>query len=102
MAKNELGKNIPFNWEDSKDNLVINVIDGAYKGQFIFPKQILLEHGVITSAKYKGKMAMRVYPNWESNLNKNALKTQKWQTPYFLDLSTIFNEKDICTYYVIK
>ncbi|MCM3071903.1 MULTISPECIES: MepB family protein [Staphylococcus] len=100
--KNEIAKNIPFNCENSKDYLIINIIDGARTGQFIFPKDILLANGIITSTKHKGKMAMRVYPHWESNLNKTALKTQKWQSPYFLDLSTTFNEKDICTYYEIK
>lgn len=100
--KNEIAQNTPFNCEGSKDYLVINIIDGARKGQFIFPKDILLANGVITSTQYKGKMAMRVYPNWESNLNKTALKTQKWQSPYFLDLSVPFNEKDIYTYYDIK
>jgi hypothetical protein len=32
-------------------------------------------------------MALRVYPNWEQQLNKTALTTQQWQSEYFVDLS---------------
>ena len=34
-----------------------------------------------------GKRAIRVYPPWENNLNRQVQKTQKWQSEYFLDLS---------------
>lgn len=36
-------------------------------------------------------MAFRVYPIWETNLNSTATKTQQWQQPYFIDLSTETN-----------
>ena len=30
---------------------------------------------------------MRVYPSWDNPDSKQALKTQKWQLPYFVDMS---------------
>src|SRR5699024_6481723 len=71
--KNEINKNRPFNFNESKDKLIINILDGPKKGQFVFPKELLVKKGVISSEKYKGKMAIRVYPNWEQNLNKTAV-----------------------------
>ena len=56
---------------------------------------MLVEKGIISSEKHKGKMAIRVYPSWEKNLNKTALNTQKWQIPYFLDFTKGFNEKKL-------
>lgn len=32
-------------------------------------------------------MAIRVYPGWDSPSSEQAMKTQKWQLPYFVDLS---------------
>nr|WP_315117414.1 MepB family protein [uncultured Clostridium sp.] len=32
-------------------------------------------------------MAMRVYPIWDTPSSNQAIKTQKWQLPYFIDLS---------------
>ena len=32
-------------------------------------------------------MGIRVYPIWDSPISKAATETQKWQLPYFLDLS---------------
>jgi len=85
--KNEVNINIPFDETTMQDKLIINIIDAEKRGQFIFPQQILVEQGVITSSKYKGKMGMRFYPSWETNLNATAVRTQKWQVKYFVDLS---------------
>lgn len=85
--KNQQNKNMPFKYEDFPDTLVINVLDNNHKGQFIFPKDILLKKGIVQSELYNGKMALRVYPDWEQQLNKTALKTQQWQSEYFVDLS---------------
>ena len=32
-------------------------------------------------------MALRVYQTWEKDLADAALKTQKWQSPYFISLT---------------
>ncbi|EJX16652.1 hypothetical protein SOJ_27080 [Staphylococcus sp. OJ82] len=98
--KNEINKNRPFNFSESKDKLIINILDGSKKGQFVFPKELLVKKGVISSEKYKGKMAIRVYPSWEYGLNKTAVSTQKWQTPYFLDFSKGFDKEEIKELYL--
>ncbi|GAA6825996.1 MepB family protein [Helicobacter pylori] len=85
--KNPENKNVPFKYEESPDILVINVIDNNHKGQFKFHKDMLRNKGIVQSQNYKGKMALRVYPDWEQQLNKTALATQKWQSKYFEDLS---------------
>ncbi|QDW99632.1 MepB family protein [Staphylococcus hyicus] len=99
-CKNESGKNRPFNFNESKDKLIINIVDGPKKGQFIFPKELLVEKGIIRSEKHKGKMAIRVYPSWETGLNKTAISTQRWQIPYFLDFTKSFDEKKIKKLYL--
>lgn len=58
-----------------------------HNGLFLFPKSVLLKHKILSGFQSKGKMGIRVYPIWENNLNKTAIKTQKWQLEYFLDLS---------------
>ncbi|MCL9695068.1 MepB protein [Staphylococcus aureus] len=93
--KNEVNENIPFDYETIEDKLIINIIDNDKIGQFIFPKKVLKEKGVIKSNKSKGKMAMRVYPIWVSNLNATAQNTQRWQTKYFVDLSKNFDQETL-------
>lgn len=85
--KDSAGKNQAFCYEQSPDKLIIAVIDGDKKGQFIFPKDVLLKRGVLKSEKKKGKMAFRVYPSWVENLNETAKNTQVWQSKYFIDLT---------------
>lgn len=34
-------------------------------------------------------MAIRVYPSWDKPTSKQAIDTQKWQLPYFVDMSTL-------------
>ncbi|PTI29394.1 MepB protein [Mammaliicoccus vitulinus] len=98
--KNEINKNRPFNFSESKDKLIINILDGSKKGQFVFPKELLVKKGIISSDKHKGKMAIRVYPTWECDLNKTAISTQKWQAPYFLDFTIGFDDKKIKELYL--
>ncbi|WP_303966072.1 MepB family protein [Sporosarcina ureae] len=31
-------------------------------------------------------MALRVYPAWDQPTSKQAMNTQKWQLPYFVDM----------------
>ncbi|MGB3160007.1 MAG: MepB family protein, partial [Carnobacterium sp.] len=61
-------------------------------GQFIFPKDLLLRKGILSSKSTKGKMAIRVYPSWDVPSNRQGVKTQEWQLPYFIDMSE-YNEK---------
>lgn len=81
-------KNQPFSYEEAPDLLVITTLknDTEY-GQFIFPKEILFKQNIFRSSSTKGKMAIRVYPSWDRPTSKQAIKTQKWQLPYFVDMS---------------
>lgn len=85
--KDANNNNQPFSEDDPNDVLLVNIIDGNKQGQFVFPKELLVEQGVLKREKYKGKIAMRVYPSWEKELNTTAERTQKWQLPFFKELT---------------
>lgn len=81
-------KNQAFSYEEATDLMVINTFSNEnHFGQFVFPKQVLLKQNILKTAIAKGKMAIRVYPGWEKPTSKQAIKTQKWQLEYFVDLS---------------
>ncbi|MBF2707368.1 MepB family protein [Flavobacterium soyangense] len=83
--KNEKSEIEPFEISDDIDLFVINVKTEANFGQFVFPKSVLVERGIITDKK-EGKRAVRVYPIWDLTESKQAKKTQKWQLDYFLEI----------------
>lgn len=63
--------------------MVIVVIDDRHCGIFIIPKEEAISKKILSTKDCKGKMAMRFYPSWCTNLNKTAQATQKWQLDYF-------------------
>ncbi|WP_281177227.1 MepB family protein [Peribacillus loiseleuriae] len=71
------------------------------RGQFIFPKKVLLKYGILKSPKQKGNMALRVYPSWVTELNTNATRTQSWQADYFIDLSDDFEVEKLKKLYFL-
>ena len=83
--KNEKSAIEPFDISDNIDLFVINVKIETHFGQFVFPKSVLVEQGIITDKK-EGKRAIRVYPIWDLTESKQAKKTQKWQLDYFLKI----------------
>ncbi|ALS03365.1 MepB protein [Enterococcus silesiacus] len=85
--KDDQNKNQPYDAITAPDKLVITVFDQEKKGQFIFPKEILIEKGILSHGKITGKMALRVYPDWIDELNPTAAATQRWQVPFFIDLT---------------
>ncbi|MBB4823698.1 hypothetical protein HNO89_000918 [Sporosarcina luteola] len=86
--KDEQNKNQPFTYEKSPDLLVITTFkENGEFGQFVFPKNILFEQNILKSSSTKGKMAIRVYSSWDHPTSKQAMQTQKWQLPYFVDMS---------------
>jgi len=58
-------------------------------GQFIFPKEVLLKKGVISTDGIGGKRAIPVYAPWDQVDNKQAAKKQLWQREYFFEISTV-------------
>ncbi|PWI26705.1 mep operon protein MepB [Kurthia sibirica] len=89
--KNEHGTNEPFSCNDLASALVIHTLsaDRQFIGQFVFPKQLLIDKGILSTSKKVGKMAMRVYPIWDKPTSKQAQATQKWQLPYFFLLNDL-------------
>jgi hypothetical protein len=83
--KNEKSGIEPFEISDNIDLFVINVKTETNFGQFVFPKLVLVEQGIITDKK-EGKRGIRVYPIWDLTVSKQAKKTQKWQLDYFLKI----------------
>ncbi|WP_077318275.1 MepB family protein [Virgibacillus proomii] len=86
--KDRNNKNQPYSFEEAHDLLVITTFKNDKEfGQFIFPKEILFKQNILRSSSTKGKMAIRVYPRWDIPTSKQAMKTQEWQLPYFVDMS---------------
>ncbi len=77
----------PFHENDDFDFFVINCSSEDNFGQFIFPKTVLIEKGIVSSNNKEGKRAFRVYPIWEKPTSKQAEKTQNWQKDYFISLT---------------
>lgn len=97
-------KNRPFLSNESPELLVITTFESENRrGQFIFPKEIMIKQNILQTNLTKGKMGMRVYPSWDKPTNKQAIRSQKWQVPYFIDLSDsnkISNEEIIRLYFL--
>jgi hypothetical protein len=82
------GPILPYDMEDPVDLFVVSVRDNEHFGQFVFPKNILYEKGIVSKEGKGGKRAMRVYPPWDTADSRQAQKTQMWQNIYFLDIPT--------------
>lgn len=78
----------PYDISDPIDFFVISTRQDKHFGQFVFPKTILGEQGVLSKKGEGGKRAMRVYPPWDNPTSRQAQKTQKWQLEYFLEISS--------------
>lgn len=76
----------PFDVHDGIDLCVINTRSGDHFGQFVFPKSVMCQQGILTTDLKEGKRAIRVYPPWDITTNKQSQKTQKWQLAYFLEI----------------
>ncbi|MEP2023361.1 MAG: MepB family protein [Reichenbachiella sp.] len=88
----------PFDENDVFDLLVINIKKSQQLGQFVFPKSVLIEKGIITTSKKEGKRGFRIYPPWEIPTSKQALNSQNWQSDFFWqaddskkDMKRLFN-----------
>ena len=76
----------PFDCADADDFFVVSVRQDYFLGQFVFPKSVFSEKGIVSKNGQGGKLAIRVYPPWDNPLSKEAQKTQKWQMEYFLTI----------------
>lgn len=81
--RNTKGITVPFDFSDDFDFIIITSKSGENLGQFVFPKSVLLEKGIISNNNTSGKRGIRVYPTWDIPTSKQAEKTQNWQIKYF-------------------
>lgn len=84
-----MGPILPYDLEDSIDLFVISVRTKERFGQFVFPKNVLYEKGVLSKGGKGGKRAIRVYPAWDVTQSRQATKTQAWQLKYFFEINPI-------------
>lgn len=84
--RNQDGITEPFDYSDELDFIIITARSGDHLGQFIFPKRVLADKGILTQNGKSGKRGIRVYPPWDKPKSKQAEKTQSWQLNYFLTI----------------
>lgn len=89
----------PFDVSDQIDFLVVNVRIENEFAQFVFPKAILIKHGIISTEEKEGKRAFRVYPKWDIPQNRQAIRTQKWQLDYFYKINNSMNLEKVSALY---
>ena len=77
---------LPYDVIDPFDFLIVSTRKAHHFGQFIFPKSILRNKGIVSEKGWKGKMAFRLYPPWDIAKNSQAKRSQEWQLPYFLSI----------------
>lgn len=76
----------PFNETDDFDFYVFASEQNEKFGFFVFSKQVLIDKNILSTKFKEGKRGFRLYPSWTKTENKQAEKTQSWQTKYFIDL----------------
>lgn len=81
------GPILPYEMNDCFDFLIVSVRSDDHFGQFVFPKSVLCEKGIVSCDGKEGKRAMRIYPSWDKADNSQAKKTQTWQLQYFINFS---------------
>lgn len=82
------GPILPYDLADPIDLFVISVRTPEHFGQFVFPKSVLFEKGIVSKEGMGGKRAMRIYPPWDIALNRQAKSSQAWQILYFFEITT--------------
>lgn len=80
------GPIMPFDVGDPFDFFVLSVRRDNDLGQFIFPKNVLGEKGVLSKGGKGGKRGFRLYAPWDVVESTQAKKTQAWQLPYFVKI----------------
>lgn len=77
----------PFTSEDTSDFYLILTEASENFGFFLFNKDILIKNQILSTDLKDGKRGFRVYPNWDIPQNKQATKTQNWQTQFFINFA---------------
>jgi len=77
----------PFEASDPIDFYAVNVRTEQAFGQFVFPKSVLIQKGILSTTKKEGKRGFRVYPTWDLATSQQAKRTQQWQLDYFYTIN---------------
>lgn len=75
----------PFDFNDGIDFVIILSENSIFSGCFIFSAKVLLAQGIFSTEKKEGKRAFRVYVPTDVLESKQALRTQKWQSNFFIE-----------------
>lgn len=92
----------PFQETDPFDFFVINLQKEKKFGQFVIPKTVLIEKGIISRKTKEGKRAFRVYPSWDNPESKQAIQAQNWQLDYFFEINESTSLDKVAELYKIK
>ncbi|MFD0418113.1 MepB family protein [Streptomyces sp. NPDC127108] len=82
--RSEAGPIRPFDDADPVDLFVVSSREGEHFGQFVFPRGVLRERGIVSEGGVGGKRGFRVYPPWVVTASRQAERTQGWQRECFL------------------
>lgn len=85
--RNGTGPIEPFGVTDQIDFFVVNVRSENKFGQFVFPKSVLINKGIISTPRREGKRAFRVYPSWDATDSTQAERRQLWQQGFFYEIN---------------
>ena len=86
----------PYSIKDNFDLYIIITRKNNKLGQFIFPKKILYEHGILSDNNNDGKRGFRIYPPWDDvSENNQARETQAWQLNYFLEITNNIDKERV-------
>ena len=86
--RNENGITEPYNVSDELELYLIGTRQGTKLGLFIFSKTVLCDNKILTNNETVGKRGIRVYPTWCLTKNKQAQKTQDWQSKCFVEIKS--------------
>ncbi|MEV7659044.1 MepB family protein [Streptomyces anulatus] len=76
----------PYDADDGFDLFVIGSRDNGHFGQFVFPREVLCERGIVSRNGVGGKRGFRVYPPGAVTTGRQARAAQAWQVTYHLDI----------------
>lgn len=81
------GNTAPFGADDPAVGLHVFVEEQNHFGVFQFAAEQLASLGISQTGQSPGKRGFRVYPSWSTDLNRQASRSQKAQSPAFRDLT---------------
>ncbi|MGY3794878.1 MepB family protein [Aquimarina sp. 433] len=100
--RNNEGITAPYEASDPFDFYIIQVTNKNRLGQFVFPKQELINKRIVATESKDGKRGFRVYPIWDHPQSKQAIKTQQWQLHYFYEITNKTDVQKVVELYHFK